>query len=98
MLDVLVKQAPDLPQWLRLVTTTRPEAPILQRVRNLNVFELQADRPENRSDVRDFLALAAEIPIHPEVQEYPLESANQALRELKERKIRGAKVLRVAAP
>ena len=51
-----------------------------------------------RSDVRDFLALAAEIPIHPEVQEYPLESANQALRELKERKIRGAKVLRIAAP
>ncbi|HEY4588196.1 MAG TPA: zinc-dependent alcohol dehydrogenase family protein [Thermoanaerobaculia bacterium] len=51
-----------------------------------------------RSDVRDFLALAAEIPIHPEVQEYPLESANQALRELKERKIRGAKVLRIAEP
>ena len=51
-----------------------------------------------RSDVRGFLALAAEIPIHPEVQEHPLESANQALRELKERKIRGAKVLRIAAP
>ena len=51
-----------------------------------------------RADVRDFLALAAEIPIHPEVQEYPLESANQALRELKERKIRGAKVLRIAEP
>ena len=51
-----------------------------------------------RSDVRDFLALAAEVPIHPKVQEYPLESANQALRELKGRRIRGAKVLRVAAP
>lgn len=49
-----------------------------------------------RSDVRQFLKLAAEIPIRPEVQEYPLEEANQALRELKERKIRGAKVLRVA--
>jgi propanol-preferring alcohol dehydrogenase len=51
-----------------------------------------------RSDVRDFLALAAEIPLRPEVQEYPLEAANQALRELKERRIRGAKVLRIAAP
>lgn len=49
-----------------------------------------------RSDVREFLELAAEIPIRPEVQEYPLEEANQALRELKERKIRGAKVLRIA--
>jgi propanol-preferring alcohol dehydrogenase len=49
-----------------------------------------------RSDVREFLKLAAEIPIRPEVQEYPLEEANRALRELKERKIRGAKVLRIA--
>src|SRR3954469_2498416 len=48
-----------------------------------------------RSDVREFRALAAEIPIRPETQEYPLEEANQALRELKARKIRGAKVLRV---
>ncbi|HEV2847079.1 MAG TPA: alcohol dehydrogenase, partial [Thermoanaerobaculia bacterium] len=49
-----------------------------------------------RSDVRELLKLAAEIPIRPEVQEYPLEEANRALRELKERKIRGAKVLRIA--
>lgn len=49
-----------------------------------------------RRDVREFLELAAEIPLKPEVQEYPLEDANQALLELKERKIRGAKVLRIA--
>ncbi len=48
-----------------------------------------------REDVSEFLALAACIPIKPEVQEYPLEAANQALLELKERRIRGAKVLRV---
>jgi alcohol dehydrogenase, propanol-preferring len=48
-----------------------------------------------RSDVREFLALAAEIPLKPETQEYPLGEANQALLELKARKIRGAKVLRV---
>jgi propanol-preferring alcohol dehydrogenase len=48
-----------------------------------------------RSDVRDFLALAAEIPLAPATQEFPLEAANQALRELKARQIRGAKVLRV---
>ena len=49
-----------------------------------------------RADVVEFLKLAAEIPIRPEVQEYPLEEANRALLELKERKIRGAKVLRVS--
>ena len=48
-----------------------------------------------RSDVREFLALAAEIPLRPETQEFPLEAANQALRELKARQIRGAKVLRI---
>jgi len=49
-----------------------------------------------RSDVREFLALAAEIPIKPEIQEFRLEEANQALVELKERTIRGAKVLKIA--
>lgn len=48
-----------------------------------------------RRDVAEFLALAAEIPILPEIQEFKLEEANQALLELKERKIRGAKVLRI---
>ncbi len=51
-----------------------------------------------RRDVEEFLNLAAEIPIKPEVQEYRLEDANQALIELKERKIRGAKVLRIKEP
>jgi len=48
-----------------------------------------------RIDVSEFLELAAEIPIKPEYQEYPLEDANIALLELKNRKIRGAKVLRI---
>ncbi len=49
-----------------------------------------------RSDVAEFLQLAAEIPVKPEIQEYALEEANKALVEIKERKIRGAKVLRIA--
>ncbi len=44
-------------------------------------------------DVREFLSLAAEIPILPEVVEYPLQEANRALLEIKEQRIRGAKVL-----
>ena len=50
---------------------------------------------EARRDVQEFLDLAAAIPIKPELQEYGLQDANQALMELKNRKIRGAKVLRV---
>lgn len=49
-----------------------------------------------RRDIAEFLELAAEIPVRPEVREYPLAEANRALAELKTGKIRGAKVLRVA--
>ncbi len=49
-----------------------------------------------RHDIEDFLKLAADMRIAPEVQEYPLEEANRALCELKDGKIRGAKVLRIS--
>lgn len=48
-----------------------------------------------RRDVSEFLALAAEINIKPEIQEFALEDANEALVELRTRKIRGAKVLKI---
>lgn len=44
-------------------------------------------------DVTDFLQLAAKASIRPKVKTYPLEEANTALLELKEQKIKGAKVL-----
>lgn len=46
-----------------------------------------------KRDISEFLELAAEIKIKPEVQEFGLEDANRALIELKTRKIKGAKVL-----
>jgi propanol-preferring alcohol dehydrogenase len=58
--------------------------------------EIKSVANVTRADVSEFLQLAAEIPIRPEVEEYPLEDANQALLEIKERKIRGAKVLRIS--
>lgn len=48
-----------------------------------------------RQDIAEFLELASQIPIKPEVQLYRLEDANTALNELKNRKIRGAKVLKI---
>ena len=49
-----------------------------------------------RKDAQDFLPLAAEIPIIPEVQEFKLEEANEALILLKQGQIQGAAVLRIA--
>jgi propanol-preferring alcohol dehydrogenase len=48
-----------------------------------------------RKDAQEFLPLAAKIPIIPEVQEFKLEEANQALILLKQGKIQGAGVLRM---
>jgi propanol-preferring alcohol dehydrogenase len=58
--------------------------------------EIKSVANVSRQDVAEFLELAAQIPIKPEFKEYGLEEANKALVELKERKIRGAKVLRIA--
>jgi alcohol dehydrogenase, propanol-preferring len=48
-----------------------------------------------RQDAREFLDLAAQIPIRAEVEEFRLEDANGALAALREGRIRGSAVLRV---
>ena len=57
--------------------------------------EIKSVANVTRRDVEAFLRLAAAIPIRPDYQEYPLSAANEALHELRNSKIRGAKVLRV---
>ncbi|MGB2928445.1 MAG: alcohol dehydrogenase, partial [Desulfobacterales bacterium] len=57
--------------------------------------EIKSVANVSRRDLSEFLALAAEMRIKPEIQEFALEEANQALVELKTRRIRGAKVLRI---
>ncbi len=59
--------------------------------------EIKSVANVTRQDVREFLALAAEADLRPEYQEYPLDEANRALSELRQGKIRGAKVLRVSS-
>ena len=58
--------------------------------------EIKSVANVTRRDISEFLSLAAEIPLRPAVEEYPLTDANRALAELREGKIRGAKVLRIA--
>lgn len=55
--------------------------------------EIKSVANVSRRDVIEFLELAARIPIKPEIEEYALEDVNKALIELKEGKIKGAKVL-----
>ncbi len=57
--------------------------------------EIKSVANVTRLDVREFLRLAAEIQLKPEIEEYALGDANRALLELKARRVRGAKVLRV---
>ncbi len=57
--------------------------------------EIKSVANVTRADVSEFLELAAEIPLKPEYQLYPLIEANRALIELKQRRIRGAKVLQI---
>jgi propanol-preferring alcohol dehydrogenase len=58
--------------------------------------EIKSVANVTRRDVEEFLRLAAEIPIKPEVQEYGLEDANRAIADLKLGNTRGAKVLKVS--
>jgi propanol-preferring alcohol dehydrogenase len=83
-----------------VINAIRKEAGDRQTLLDLNYVEHLWQEKEiksvanvTRGDVRAFLDLAARIPILPEVETYDLKDANQALMELKQRKIRGAKVL-----
>jgi propanol-preferring alcohol dehydrogenase len=58
--------------------------------------EIKSVANVSAGDVKEFLELAVRIPIHPEVETFPLEEANRALLELKKGIVRGAKVLRIS--
>lgn len=57
--------------------------------------EIKSVANVSRSDISEFLEIAVEISLKPEVQEFALEDANKALAELKVKRIRGAKVLMI---
>jgi propanol-preferring alcohol dehydrogenase len=57
--------------------------------------ELKSVANVTRRDAQEFLPLAAQIPIVPEIQEFRLQEANEALILLKDGKMHGAGVLRI---
>jgi propanol-preferring alcohol dehydrogenase len=58
--------------------------------------EIKSVANVTRKDVSECLELSAEIPLKPEYQVFPLERANEAIMEMYNSKIRGAKVLKIA--
>ena len=60
--------------------------------------EVRSVTANTRVDARELLRLAAEIPIETHTVRYPLAAANDALRDLKHDRIRGAAVLEVGRP
>jgi len=48
-----------------------------------------------RRDAEEFLPLAADIPVHTDVEVFPLEQANEVLQRLKRSEVRGAAVLKI---
>ncbi|MFC1533926.1 zinc-dependent alcohol dehydrogenase family protein [Thermodesulfobacteriota bacterium] len=74
-------------------TTPIPELEYTEHV--WHEKELKSVANVTRQDALEFLPLASEIGIEPEVQEFELEQANQVLAMLKQGKIQGAGILRI---
>ena len=60
-----------------------------------NEKEIKSVANITRRDVREFLEIASQIPIKPEVKRFSLEEANKALIMLKYGKYRGVGVLKI---
>lgn len=86
VINAIRKEGQDIDQWLAL---SYPEQLWMEK-------EIKSVANITPDDVREFLQIAAEAGIAPEVQVYALTDANRALKELRAGQIKGAKVLRVA--
>ena len=57
--------------------------------------EIKSVANVTRHDVQEFIRLAAEMKFKPEIQTYAFEEANRAIMDIKNRRIKGAKVLKI---
>jgi propanol-preferring alcohol dehydrogenase len=57
--------------------------------------EIKSVANVTRRDAEEFLPIAAEIPIQPTVEEFPLEQANDVLLKIKKSELRAAAVLKI---
>jgi propanol-preferring alcohol dehydrogenase len=59
--------------------------------------EIKSVANVTRRDAQEFLPLAAEIPIVPTIEEFPLEQANEVLLRIKQSKLKAAGVLQIGS-
>ena len=81
-----------------VINAIRKETPVppLDYARHLWLErEIKSVANVTRADAEEFLPLAAQIPIVPTIEEFPLAQANEVLIKLKHSKLRAAAVLRV---
>lgn len=95
-------------QWLRpsgrlVINAIRKEAHDQELLQNLSYHdhlwmekELKSVANITRNDVAEFLELAVKMSIRPKVEIYPFDRANEAITDLKNKEVKGAKVLDVA--
>ena len=81
---------------LALAGITMSEIPALDYALLYHEKTVRSVANSTRQDAREFLQLAAEVPLQTEIQVFDLGQANHALRALKNSEIRGAGVLRVS--
>jgi len=81
-----------------VINAIRKETPVPQLDYAKHLWyekEIKSVANVTRADARQFLPLAAQIPIVPQVQEFELAQANEVLISLKQAEIRAAAVLRI---
>ena len=80
---------------LALAGITMSEIPPLDYALLYQERVIRSVANSTRADCRDFLREAAEVPIKPRIQLYPLADANRALQDLKHSRFDGAAVLQI---
>ncbi|EFI33078.1 TPR repeat-containing protein [Desulfonatronospira thiodismutans ASO3-1] len=60
LVEFLSEQAQRLPDWIRLVVTSRPEPSIIRRFSHIEQVKIEADDNHNINDLRKFLRVWAE--------------------------------------
>ncbi len=62
IVDLLASRLDRFPPWLKIVATTRNEAPVLNRLRGLRAEEINAMSPENLDDIRRYIGHRLDSP------------------------------------
>jgi hypothetical protein len=90
LVDLLKFRLNEMPDWVRILATTRRDEDVLEKLHDLNALHLNAQDDQNRDDVRHYVAMQSLLP---EVRTLLLEKSEsnflyvrQALEAIKDEK------------